>query len=156
MIDENSENLGILDTTKAKALAKERGFDLVEISPNAKPPVCKITEIGSYKYQLMKEQRRKKQGTKKMETKGVRIGVKTGDNDLKFKAKQATKFLDQGHRVKIEMRLKGREKANKAFAVEKFKKFLDEYIEFEIVTDQDIKYAGMGFTTVIRKKQSNG
>lgn len=152
VIDENGENLGVMSTNDAKNLAKERGFDLVEISPNAVPPVCKIILIGSFRYQQMKEEKRKKKNAKKIETKGVRISIRTGENDLKFKGKQAEKFMDEGHRVKIDLMLRGREKANKAFAVDKMNAFMKNYISFEIITEQPLKFEGRGFTTIIKKK----
>ena len=146
VIDENGEQLGVLETSQALSMAQERGFDLVEVSPVAKPPVCRIMDYGKFQYQ----QNRSQQKTKKIETKGVRLSFKIGEHDLLVKRKQITKFLDQGHNVKVELRLKGRERASKLKAKEKIKQFL-ESLEMDYKMDKDIQAQGPTLSVTINK-----
>ena len=146
IIDENGEQLGVLETSKALSMAQERGFDLVEVSPVAEPPVCRIMDYGKFQYQ----QNRTQQKPKKIETKGVRLSFKIGEHDLLVKKKQVTKFLDQGHNVKVELRLKGRERAFKEKAKEKIKQFLDS-LEIDYKMDKDIQAQGPTLSITINK-----
>lgn len=155
VIDETGKNLGILDTSKSLELAREKGLDLVEISANTNPPVCKIINYGKYQYLQEKKERKQKTKQKKSELKGVRIGFTTSPHDLEIKARQIEKFLKDGHKVRIDMRLKGREKAHRDLAEEKVKKFL-EMISIGFVKEEEIKKSPMGFTTTVcQAKQIN-
>lgn len=164
VIDDLGENLGLLDTSKAIEIARERELDLVEVSPNLVPPVCKIMDYGKHRYKVSKQTRQHNAKQKKTETKNVRISVRTEGHDLEFKAKNIIKFMAKGHRVKAEIVLKGREKANVDFAGEKFKKFIDSISDFakadpkteekEIVKVQDILKSPQGFSIVIEFKRS--
>ncbi|MBT6691365.1 translation initiation factor IF-3 [Candidatus Parcubacteria bacterium] len=146
VIDEKGEQLGVLETSQALTMAQERGFDLVEVSPVAKPPVCRIMDYGKFQY----KQNRTQQKAKKVETKGVRLSFKIGEHDLLVKKKQVTKFLDQGHNVKVELRLKGRERAFKPKAREKIKQFL-ESLGIEYKMDKDIQAQGPTLSVTISK-----
>lgn len=109
VIDETGASLGILDTRRAVEMAMEKGFDLVEVAPNANPPVAKIMNFGSFQYQrekLLKKQR--KQG-KSLEVKSIRLSTKIGEHDEAVRLKQAEKFLEKGHKVKVEIIMRGRE-----------------------------------------------
>ena len=132
-------------------MAQEKGLDLIEIAPNAKPPVCRIMDHGKFQYQKSKDEKKQRSKQKKVEIKGIRIGVKTGKHDLEIKAKRTEKFLDQGHRVKIDMILKGREKALIDIAQEKMKQFL-EMISSEIKIDQELRRQPRGLSMVIGKE----
>ena len=145
VVDEKGNNLNVMPTEKALNLARERGLDLVEISAKANPPVCKITDFGKYQYN--QEKKEKKQKVKRSETKGVRIGFRTSSHDLETKIKQIERFFKQGHKVMVEMRLRGREKAHKDLAIEKLNNFL-EMISFEI-KKEEIKKNPRGFSIVI-------
>ena len=147
VIDENGEQLGVMETAKALDLATSRGLDLVEVSPLAKPPVCKIIDHGKFQYQ----QSRTQQKAKKTETKGVRLSLKIGQHDLEVKQKQVNKFLAKGHNVNIELRLKGRERAFKDKAEEVIKEFLDN-LDTEHKVDKDIQKQGPVLSTMISKK----
>ncbi len=125
MIDDEGENLGILDTTEALKIARERELDLIEISATANPPVCKIMDFGKFKYEQAKNEREKQKKQKEIEIKGIRIGFTTSKHDLELRAGQAEKFLERGDRVFISMKLRGREKAHVNVALEKFKEILD-------------------------------
>ncbi len=125
MIDETGKQLGVMKLADALRLAKEHELDLVEVGPNVKPPIVKVMDYGKYLYQKAKQE--KKSGVarpKELETKTVRVGFKTGVHDLKFKAKKADEFLSEGHLVKVELTLRGREKALAHLGKEKLSTFL--------------------------------
>ena len=148
VIDNEGKNLGILDISKALELAREKELDLVEISTNANPPVCKITDYGKYQYMQEKKERKQKVKQKKSDLKGIRIGFRISLHDLEIKARQIEKFLKEGHKVRIEMRLRGREKTHRDLAEEKLKKFL-EMISIEFRMEEEIKKNPTGFTVTI-------
>jgi len=99
-----------MNTFDALRLAKENELDLVEVGPTAQPPIAKIMDYGKYMYQKSKEEKARPK-IKEQLTKAVRVGFKTGIHDLEFKAKKADEFLNEGHIVKVELTLRGREKA---------------------------------------------
>ena len=109
VIASNGENLGILNTNEAIALAKEEGLDLIEIAPNAKPPVCKIIDMGKYKYDAQKKANKAKKKQKKIELKEIKLRPVTETHDYQFKIKNAQKFIFKGDKVKFTIRFKGRE-----------------------------------------------
>lgn len=100
-----------METYRAVQLARERDLDLVEVSPVAKPPVCKIMDYGAYQYQQEKKERKHKAKQKKVEIKGIRLGLNIGAHDLEIRKNQALKFFEKGDKVKIELILRGRERA---------------------------------------------
>lgn len=116
VIGAENENLGVLSTKEALEMAIGLGLDLIEISPNANPPVAKIMEFGKYQYELQKKLKKAKAGANTTETKSIQIKIGTGDHDLGLKAKTASKWLKEGHRIKVELFLAGRAK----FMDEKF------------------------------------
>ena len=109
VIASNGENLGILNTNEAISMAKEEGLDLIEIAPNAKPPVCKIIDIGKYKYDAQKKANQAKKKQKKIELKEIKLRPVTETHDYQFKIKNAQKFISKGDKVKFTIRFKGRE-----------------------------------------------
>ena len=109
VIDSSGENLGILNTQDAIRKAKNEGLDLIEIAPNAKPPVCKIMDIGKYKYDQQKKASKAKKNQKKVELKEIKLRPVTEVHDYTFKIKNAQKFLSKGDKVKFTIRFKGRE-----------------------------------------------
>jgi translation initiation factor IF-3 len=109
VIDEDGQQLGVMPTAQAQALAQEKGLDLVEVAPTAVPPVCRILDFGQYKYELNKRERETKKRQKSHEMKEIRIAVKIDTHDLQTKARRAAEFLDDGDRVKITVRFRGRE-----------------------------------------------
>ncbi|MDH4330363.1 MAG: translation initiation factor IF-3 [Candidatus Moranbacteria bacterium] len=148
VIDETGKQLGEMNTSVAIEIAKSRGLDLVEVSPNANPSVCKIADYGKFQYTQAKQTRQQKAKQKKTETKGVRLGVRTDSHDLGFKKKQTEKFLSKGHKVKIELRLRGREKAHQDLAKKNLKDFIDS-IEIPHKIEEDIKRFPGGFNSII-------
>ncbi|MBT3864987.1 translation initiation factor IF-3 [Candidatus Peregrinibacteria bacterium] len=125
MIDENDEQKGIMGYSKALEMAKNSELDLVEVAPNANPPVCKILDYGKYLYHQDKVERKHKKAQKKTEVKGVRIGFKTGEHDLEVRERQARKFLEERNMVKVTLLFKGREVVYAEMAKEKMNKFYE-------------------------------
>ena len=109
VINSEGKNLGTLDIKEAIAIAKEEGLDLIEISPNASPPVCKIIDIGKYKYDLQKKANKAKKKQKVMNLKEIKLRPVTEIHDYNFKIKNAQKFLEKGDKVKFTVKFKGRE-----------------------------------------------
>lgn len=153
VIDENDEHLGILPIAKAVAIAEERGYDLVEVSPKAEPPTCKLLNFGQFKYEKEREARKNKVQAKANEMKGIRLTPRIGPGDMETRIKTATKFLEAGSKLKIEMRMRGREKAFQGMARDTIKAFIDKLSEdFDIVTEQPIQKAGGQLTAIIGKR----
>ncbi len=105
--------------------AYEKGLDLVEINPTNRPPICKIMDFGKYKYEMAKKDKLQREKSKTYELKEIRLTFKIGDHDISYKAKQARQFFDEGDKVKVSMRLRGRENAFAANAYQVFQKFAD-------------------------------
>lgn len=124
VVDENGEALGVLKTMDAIAIARERGYDLVEVSPKAEPPVCRFYDYGQFKYQKDKEQRAQKAHARKVEVKGIRLSVKMGEHDEDIRRAKAIEFLEDGHKLKIEIILRGREKAHTDIAKQRIEGFI--------------------------------
>ena len=141
-----------METSSAIRLAYERGLDLIEIAPSVKPPVCKIMDYGKFKYEREKGEREHgKKHVAVSEVKGVRIGFLTGKHDLAMRAMQIKKFLEEGHKVRVDMKLAGRQKAHGNLAFEKFNAFL-EMIPFEFNLEMPPKRVPHGLIGVIAKK----
>ena len=109
VINSEGKNLGTLEIKEAIAIAKEEGLDLIEISPNANPPVCKIMDMGKYKYDAQKKANKAKKKQKKIELKEIKLRPVTEVHDYTFKIKNAQKFLLKGDKVKFTIKFKGRE-----------------------------------------------
>ncbi|MFZ4500497.1 MAG: translation initiation factor IF-3 [Minisyncoccia bacterium] len=110
VVDEEGENKGVMSLTEALALAESLGVDLIETGPNARPPIAKLMEFGKYQYEQKKKLQKARTGAKPTETKAIQIKIGTGDHDLELKAKTASKWLKEGHRIKVELFLRGRSK----------------------------------------------
>jgi translation initiation factor IF-3 len=137
--------MGVMEAIQ---IARARELDLVEIAPIAKPPVCKIMDYGKYQYQQSKQERLNKAKQKKVEVKGIRIGIRTDTHDLDFKKNQAEKFLKKGDKVKAEIILRGREKAHQELARKALSDFL-RTIAVPYKMEQEIKRFPGGFNVII-------
>lgn len=137
-----------MGVAEAIQIAREKELDLVEIAPIAKPPVCKIMDYGKYQYQQSKQERLNKAKQKKIEVKGIRIGIRTDTHDLDFKKNQAEKFLKKGDKVKAEITLRGREKAHQDLARRTLSDFL-KTIAVPYKMEQEIKRFPGGFNAII-------
>ena len=113
VISSDGDNLGIIKTNDAISRAKEEGLDLIEIAPNANPPVCKIMDMGKFKYDQQKKASKAKKNQKKVELKEIKLRTVTGVHDYTFKIKNAQKFLSKGDKVKFTVKFKGRELQHK-------------------------------------------
>jgi len=112
LIDDLGEQLGVVPTIQALAMAKEKGLDLVEVSPNANPPVCKLIDYGKYKYETERKNRESKKKQKQVRLKEIRMQPKIESHDLAFKTKHILDFLEEGNKVKVTIRFRGRELAH--------------------------------------------
>jgi len=124
VIDEDGSQLGILKTSDALALAQERGLDLVEVSPQAKPPVAKLVNYDKLRYHQKKLEQQQKKKIKRIEVKNIRLSVRIAEHDMQVKARQAEKFLAEGHKVKIDLMMRGREQAFAELGFKSIQKFL--------------------------------
>ena len=130
VISGDGEQLGIMSKRDALAQAEEKNLDLVCVSPNAKPPVCKILDYGKYRYELQKREKEAKKKQHTTEVKEFRLSVFIGDHDIEVKANTATKFLKNGDKVKVSLRFRGRERDYKDKGFDVMNKFADEVSEF--------------------------
>ncbi len=116
--------VGVMPTSEALKLALESQVDLVEISPNAKPPVVKLLDYDKYRYQQEKIAQQSKKKVKKVSVKGIRLSVRIGTHDLEFKAKKSNEFITEGNKVKVDVVMRGREQAHPQLAFDLINKFL--------------------------------
>jgi len=133
LIGEDGEQLGIVSAREALAMAEDRELDLVKISPNATPPVCKLMNYGKYMFELTKKAKEAKKNQKVVETKEVWLSMTIDVGDLNVKAKQTQKFLSAGNKVKVSIRMRGRQMAHSNLSIEVMRKF------YELVKDYGTK-----------------
>ena len=126
VIDSDGKQLGVLPRREALRLAEERSLDLVEVAPNANPPVAKLMDFGKYQYDRAKREREARKARKEVEIKEVRLRPKTDEHDVNFKIRQARSFLQSGAKVKVRMRFRGREIYNLDVARKQFDYFVKE------------------------------
>ena len=151
VIGGSGEQLGIMSRQEALKLAEEAGVDLVEISPNADPPVAKIIDWGKYQYQKMKEQQKNRKSSKQSELKQMRFGLKIGSGDLEIKLRKIRGFLSEGHKVRIQIFYRGREMAHKELGYDMINRIIEQ-LEDDAVTEQQPQMAGRNLSVVIRSK----
>lgn len=139
--------------SRAEALkkAEEAGVDLVEISPNANPPVVKIIDWGKFQYQKMKEQQKNRKNAKSNELKQMRMGLKIGANDLDIKLRKIRGFLEEGHKVRIQLFFRGREMAHKELGFEMIDRIV-KLLEDDAILEQQPQMAGRNLSIVVRSK----
>jgi translation initiation factor IF-3 len=152
LIDGEGNKIGETATSEALEMAQNAGLDLVEIVPSAKPPVCKIIDWGKYQYQQSKKKQDSGKKKSKVVVKGVRLRPATGENDLDFKLKQVEKFLKKDARVKIEIILRGREKAFRDASKKKLQEFVDK-IEIPVKIEQSIQKQFNGWNILVAPKK---
>lgn len=136
---------------EALKLAEEAGVDLVEISPNADPPVAKVIDWGKYQYQKMKEQQKNRKSSKQSELKQMRFGLKIGSGDLEIKLRKIRGFLSEGHKVRIQIFYRGREMAHKELGYEMINRIIAQ-LEDEAVMEQQPQMADRNLSVVVRSK----
>lgn len=153
VIDEDGKQLGILSRNEALALAEEQELDLVEISPDADPPVAKIVDWGKFNYQRTKQQQKNKRAAKAFELKQIRFGLKISEHDLGIKLRKASEFLEEGHKVKLTLVYRGRELAHKEIGFALADKVIAGFGD-TIIVDQAPQFAGKQLNLVIRSNQN--
>jgi translation initiation factor IF-3 len=148
LVDEQGQQLGVFTKDQALSMAQEKGIDLILITDKTTPVICKLIDYGKYLYQLKKGEKK----TKTSQVKGIRLNFNISLHDMETKAKQSKKFLDGGDRVRVDMILRGRQKAFNELATEKINKFVEivsSYIAIE--TDQGLKKDPRGLSLIIKK-----
>lgn len=149
VVGPEGENLGVLSLADALKAAKEANLDLIELSPNAVPPVAKVMDYGKFEYERSKKESAARAKAKVSETKEVQIKVGTGENDMRLKAKKAAEWLAEGHRVRAELFLKGRYKGmEEAFLKARLEKFL-LLVPFAYKVSEPVARSPKGFAGII-------
>lgn len=152
IVGEDGENLGELSKADALTKAKEAGLDLIEISPNTTPPIAKIMDYGKFQYDQKKKLKAQKAKAHNIEVKSIQVKIGTDENDLSIKAKRASNWLEEGHRVKVELFLPGRAKyLDKDFLTERLKRPL-KLITTDFKIAEDVKKGPRGMAMLIEKK----
>lgn len=152
VIGSSGEQLGIISRSDALKAAEEAGVDLVEISPNADPPVAKVIDWGKYQYQKMKEQQKNRAKSSRSELKQMRFGLKIGSGDLEIKLRKIREFLAEGHKVRIQIFYRGREMAHKELGYDMINKIIG-LLEDNAVVEQEPQMAGRNLSITVRSKQ---
>lgn len=134
VIDQNGNNLGKFHVEKAREFAKKENLDLVEVSPTARPPICRIMDFGKFKYEKSIKEKKQK-GSKRQVQKEIRLSCNIGDNDLTTKANMAINFLKHEYRVQVKLEYKKRQNSHKKLGFEVIKKFIEKTSEYATVVD---------------------
>ncbi len=138
LIGSNGEQLGIVSSREALKTAEDAGLDLVKISPNANPPVCKIMDYGKYVFELAKKAKEAKKNQKVTEIKEIWLSMTIDIGDLQVKAKQTQKFLSVGNKVKVSIRMRGRQMAHQDIGVDVMKRFFEMVKDFGTIEKQPL------------------
>jgi translation initiation factor IF-3 len=138
LIDENGVQVGIISPREALMIAEERGFDLVEVAPNATPPVCRLLDYGKFRYEQSKKEREARKNQKQAELKQIRLMPKTDDHDVTVKTNKARRFLMAGDKVKFNVRFRGREMAHPDIGREMLEQIAEELRDIAVVEQRPL------------------
>ncbi|MBN2617445.1 MAG: translation initiation factor IF-3 [Spirochaetales bacterium] len=152
LVDHEGEQRGVVPTSEALALAKEHGLDLVEVAPQAVPPACKILNYGKYKFDLEKRKRESKKNQKIVQLKEIRMQPKIEKHDLDFKTKHVKTFLEEGNKVKVTVRFRGRELAHTELGKVVLDKVLDLLGDDMYILDKRAAMEGRTMSMVLSPK----
>lgn len=152
LIGENGEQMGVMPVKEALGMAQESELDLVMISPNAKPPVCKIVDYGKFRYEQMRREKEARKKQKVTEVKEIRLSPNIDMNDLNTKANQARKFLTKGDKVKVSLRFRGREMAHVNVGREILNDFFEKLEDIAVV-DKPAKMEGRSMVMILTEKK---
>ncbi len=152
VIDEEGEQLGILDRNEALEIARERGLDLVEVAPNARPPVCRIMDYGRFKYEESKKAKRAKQKAHQQRVKMIKFRPKTEDHDYNFKKNHIIEFLREGDKVKVVIMFRGREMAHVELGERIVERLLSD-LQDEAMLDDDPRLEGRNLSFMLSPKK---
>lgn len=153
MIDENGEQAGVMKTRDAMAMARTLNLDLVEVAPNAQPPVCRLLDYGKYRYEQGKKEKEARKSQKVIVVKEVRLRPKIDDHDLETKSKQARGFLEDGHKVRMTVLFRGREMAHQEIGREVLNHMIDLLKDAALI-EQTPRLEGRNMTMVLSKSNS--
>lgn len=151
MIDFDGNQIGIVKKNDAINRAEEEGFDLVEVAPNANPPVCKIMDYGKYKYELAKKEKEQKKKQHVIVTKEIRLRPKIENHDFQFKVRHARKFIENGNRVKATVMFRGRERAHREYGEQILEKFFNALEDIAKI-DKEMSYEGRQLVLFMTRK----
>lgn len=154
MIDEIGTQLGILTPQEALTLARQRTLDLVEVAPNAEPPVCRIMDFGKYQYQMEKKAREARKNQKNIVIKEIKFRPNTDDHDYTFKKNNLLRFLDEGDKVKAVVQFRGREITHKEIGFQLLNKLLDE-VEAHALVELRPRMEGNALTAILAPKKAD-
>lgn len=153
LIDENGEQLGVVSYNDAMAKAEEKGLDLVMMAGNSKPPVCRLLNYGKFKYDALKKEKEIRKAQKIVETKEIHLSMTINEHDIAYRVTSAIKFLQNGDKVKIALRMKGREQAYANKGVELVKEFANRLSEFGSM-DKEPEKVGRNIFAVVNPKKN--
>lgn len=148
LIGPDGEQIGVMSSKEAYFKAKDAGLDLVKISPNAKPPVCKIVDYGKYRYEQTRKAKEAKKKQRTVETKEIRLSPNIDTNDLNTKVNQTKKFLQKGNKIKVSLRFRGREMAHKDVGREILNSFYEQLKDVAVV-DKPAKMEGRSMVMIL-------
>jgi len=153
VVNQEGEQLGIMLTAQALALAEEQELDLVKIAPNARPPVCKLMDYGKYRFEMSKKEREIKKNQKIMETKEVRLSATIEDHDIDVKYRQAIKFLQDGNKIKVTIRFRGRQISHSEIGQEVMTEFAERIKDYGTVERRPI-VEGRNMTMMVAPREN--
>lgn len=148
LVDQDGQNIGIIPTEEARKKARDAGLDLVEVSPNARPPVCRIMDYGKFRYEQNQKDKKQRQKSKSQIVKEVRLSPRIADHDIETKVKSAKKFLITGHKVQLRLEYKKRENAHKELGFDIIKKVMALLTEDSNVVEEP-KLQGRNLTCLL-------
>ena len=148
LIDENEQNIGVVSLSRALEMAQESGLDLVEVAPNAKPPVCRIMDFGKYQYEQQKRERKRKKNQKAIQVKEIQLRPKTDEHHLGFKIKDARRWIADGMKVRVKLRFRGREITHPDIGRDRLENIITELSDIAIV-EQRPNLEGYNMTMVL-------
>ena len=152
LIDEEGEQLGIVATDEARSLAVERGLDLVEVAPSARPPVCRLMDYGKFKYEQARKAREAKKKQHNIHIKEVKLRPKIEEHDIDFKLRHARKFLEEGHKVKFTLMFRGREVTHPELGARVLERVLNELEDIAGV-ESNIRHEGRTMTMLLAPRR---
>ena len=133
LIDVDGEQLGVMGVSQALTIAQDRETDLVEVAPNAKPPVCRLMDYGKFLYEAQKREREAKKSQSKVEIKEIRLRPKISEHDIQYRLRDARKFLKRGAKVKVRLRFRGREVTHPEVAIDLMNRIAEELSDVSII-----------------------
>jgi translation initiation factor IF-3 len=148
LIDDEEQNIGVVSLQQAIEMAEEAGLDLVEVAPNAKPPVCKIMDYGKFQYQQQKRERNRRKNQKAIQVKEIQLRPKTDDHHLGFKVKDARRWIEEGMKVRIKVKFRGREITHSSIGLERLNRISAELADVAVV-EQRPSLEGYNMTMVL-------